>query len=210
LPERADRLPQLVGYFVAGYASLAPEGRGKSARLFHMEYFRSLHASSPRSARHGRRAAALDRAHHLHLAEAQMAGIGTTPSRSVVPKDIRNLQNWTRHDRRGLCGGGSSLGSSLLGHQRREATVGQLLAAPALPLTDSTTTRAATFAKPMARSEFLRFRCCVIGHSLERERRDAHRKYTQGCAPDPSDRNMNLRIGSLCLDVCLVSQMSRP
>jgi hypothetical protein len=51
-----------------------------------------------------RRAAALDRAHHLHLAEAHMAGIGTTPSRSVVAKDIRNLQNWTRHDRRGLCG----------------------------------------------------------------------------------------------------------
>jgi len=57
------------------------------------------------------RAAALDRAYHLRLAEAHMAGIGTTPSRSVVPKDIRNLQNWTRHDRRGLCGGGSSLGS---------------------------------------------------------------------------------------------------
>ena len=33
-----------------------------------------------------------------------MAGIGTTPSRSVVPKDIRNLRNWTRHDRRGLRG----------------------------------------------------------------------------------------------------------
>jgi hypothetical protein len=47
----------------------------------------------------------------LHLAEAQMAGIGTTPSRSVVRK-IRNLQTWTRHDRRGLRGGGSSLGSS--------------------------------------------------------------------------------------------------
>src|ERR1700730_5061393 len=28
LPERADRLPQFVGYFVAGYASPAPEGRG--------------------------------------------------------------------------------------------------------------------------------------------------------------------------------------
>src|SRR5262249_61154848 len=28
LPERADRLPQVVGYFVTGYPSLAPEGRG--------------------------------------------------------------------------------------------------------------------------------------------------------------------------------------
>jgi hypothetical protein len=34
LPERADRLPEVVGYFVAGYASLVPEGRGKSARFF--------------------------------------------------------------------------------------------------------------------------------------------------------------------------------
>ena len=49
-----------------------------------------------------------------------MAGIGTTPSRSVVAKDIRNLQNWTRHDRRGLCGR-IVLGLILLGHQRREA-----------------------------------------------------------------------------------------
>src|SRR5580693_6563268 len=67
-----------------------------------------------------RRAAALDRAHHLHLAEAHMAGIGTTPSRSVVAKDIRNLQNWTHHDRGGLCGR-IVLGLILLGHQRREA-----------------------------------------------------------------------------------------
>ena len=36
-------------------------------------------------------------------------------------------------------------------------------------------------------------------------------EYTQVCAPDPSDRNMShLRIGSLCLDVRLVSQMLRP
>jgi hypothetical protein len=30
-----------------------------------------------------------------------MGGIGA----KVVPKNIRNLQNQTRHDRRGLCGG---------------------------------------------------------------------------------------------------------
>src|SRR5271169_3105583 len=60
-----------------------------------------------------RRAAALDRAHHLHLAKAHVAGIGATPSRSVVAEDVRDLQNWTGHDRRGYAGG-SSLGSSFL------------------------------------------------------------------------------------------------
>src|ERR1700680_1623287 len=38
------------------------------------------------------RAAALDRRHHLELAEADMAGIGLTPCRSVVAEDIRDLQ----------------------------------------------------------------------------------------------------------------------
>src|SRR5271169_1336245 len=51
-----------------------------------------------------RRAAALDRAHHLHLAKAHVAGIGATPSRSVVAEDVRDLQNWTGHDRRGYAG----------------------------------------------------------------------------------------------------------
>src|SRR5260370_35018291 len=52
----------------------------------------------------GRRAAALDRRHHLELAEAYVAGIGFTPSRSMVAKDVRNLQRWTGHERRELCG----------------------------------------------------------------------------------------------------------
>jgi hypothetical protein len=47
-----------------------------------------------------RRAAARNRAHHLQLAEAHMAGIGFTPSRSMAAEDVRNLQNWTRHQRR--------------------------------------------------------------------------------------------------------------
>ena len=47
-----------------------------------------------------RRAAALDRRHHLQLAEAHMAGIGFTPSRPVVAEDVRNLQRWTGHQRR--------------------------------------------------------------------------------------------------------------
>src|ERR1700704_5804908 len=45
-----------------------------------------------------RGAAALDRRHHLQLAEAHMAGIGPAPCRAVVAEDIRNLQRWTRHE----------------------------------------------------------------------------------------------------------------
>ena len=44
-----------------------------------------------------RRAAALDRRHHLQLVEAHMAGIGLTPCRSMAAEDIRDLQSWTRH-----------------------------------------------------------------------------------------------------------------
>jgi hypothetical protein len=49
-----------------------------------------------------RRAAALDGRHHLQLVEADVAGIGSAPRRSVVAEDIRNLQRWTGHDRRSL------------------------------------------------------------------------------------------------------------
>ena len=44
-----------------------------------------------------RRAAALDRRHHLQLAEADMAGIGPAPCRAVAAEDVRDLQRWTRH-----------------------------------------------------------------------------------------------------------------
>jgi hypothetical protein len=37
----------------------------------------------------GRRAAALDRRHHLELAEAHMAGIGLTPCQSMAAENIR-------------------------------------------------------------------------------------------------------------------------
>ena len=47
-----------------------------------------------------RRAAALDRRHHLQLAEAHMAGIGLAPCRAVAAEDVRDLQRWTRHARR--------------------------------------------------------------------------------------------------------------
>jgi hypothetical protein len=38
-----------------------------------------------------RRSAALDRRHHLQLAEAHVAGMGRTPSRPVMAEDIRHL-----------------------------------------------------------------------------------------------------------------------
>ncbi len=43
------------------------------------------------------RATALDGRHDLELAEANVTGIGTTPSGSVVAEDIGDLQGWTAH-----------------------------------------------------------------------------------------------------------------
>ena len=51
-----------------------------------------------------RRAAALDRRHHLQLAEAHMASVGFTPSGPVVAENVRNLQTWTGHQRRASSG----------------------------------------------------------------------------------------------------------
>ena len=74
------------------------------------------------------RSAVLDRRHHLELAEADMAGVGLAPRRSMAAEDIRNLQPWTLQQRPAL---GGRLGASLLlglvldlvllGPQRREA-----------------------------------------------------------------------------------------
>src|ERR1700693_1666885 len=47
----------------------------------------------------GRRAAALDRTHDLHLIEADVPGIGATPRCPMVAEDVRDLQLWARHDR---------------------------------------------------------------------------------------------------------------
>src|ERR1700674_3515678 len=73
------------------------------------------------------RAAALDRRHHLELAEADMAGIGLAPRRSMAAEDIRSLQPWTRQQRRVLGGRPGlgllfdlSLGLVLVGPQRRQ------------------------------------------------------------------------------------------
>ena len=40
------------------------------------------------------RSAALDRRHDLELAEAHMAGMGRTPSRSAAAEDVRRLDRW--------------------------------------------------------------------------------------------------------------------
>ena len=52
-----------------------------------------------------RRAAALDGAHHLHLGEAHVAGVGVTPSGTVVAEDVRDLQSRTSHDAGRYAGG---------------------------------------------------------------------------------------------------------
>ena len=46
----------------------------------------------------GRRAAALDRAHHLHLRMGEMAAHGTTPCGTVIAENIRNFQSGALHD----------------------------------------------------------------------------------------------------------------
>src|SRR5262245_17350459 len=55
------------------------------------------------------RAAALDRAHHLQLVEADVPGIGRTPRRPMVAEDVRDLQSWSNHNRRRYGAGGSSV-----------------------------------------------------------------------------------------------------
>src|SRR6516164_6475650 len=50
----------------------------------------------------GRRAAALDRTHDLHLVEADVPGIGATPRRPMAAEYLRDLQLWAGHDRRSL------------------------------------------------------------------------------------------------------------
>src|SRR5271163_2179281 len=46
------------------------------------------------------RTTALDRTHHLQLAEAHMPAVGLTPGWTVVAEDIRDLEIWSSHGRR--------------------------------------------------------------------------------------------------------------
>src|SRR5260370_9498928 len=66
-----------------------------------------------------RRAAALDRTHHLQLVEAHMSAVGLTPGRTMVAENVRDLQSWSSHGRRRYGAGGSS--SSRLARRRRGA-----------------------------------------------------------------------------------------
>src|ERR1043166_4104754 len=45
----------------------------------------------------GRRAAALDRVHHLQLGVGHVTAVGATPSGTVIAEDVRDLQSWTGH-----------------------------------------------------------------------------------------------------------------
>src|SRR4249919_751199 len=72
-----------------------------------------------------RRAAALDRRHHLELAEADMAGIGPTPCRAVAAEDVRDLQRWTRHD--ALQAGGSAPSLSLAVMRSNGLTISRMV-----------------------------------------------------------------------------------
>src|SRR5262249_8286606 len=58
---------------------------------------------APDMAAEGAGRALLDRRHHLQLAEADRAGIGGTPSRSMPAENIREFQCRTGHGRWPLC-----------------------------------------------------------------------------------------------------------
>ena len=60
-----------------------------------------------------RRATALDRIHHLQLLKAHMAAIGLPPIRAVIAENVRDLQSWSSHGRRGYGAAGFS-GLSIL------------------------------------------------------------------------------------------------
>jgi hypothetical protein len=45
----------------------------------------------------GRRAAALDCTHYLHLIETNVATVGLTPAGAVVTEDVCDLKTWTSH-----------------------------------------------------------------------------------------------------------------
>src|SRR6266436_6194244 len=56
-----------------------------------------------------RRAAALDRTHHLQLLEAHMPAVGLAPGRTVIAENGRGLQSWSSHGRRRYGAAGSLL-----------------------------------------------------------------------------------------------------
>src|ERR1700745_2587216 len=66
-----------------------------------------------------RRATELDCTHHLQLVEADMPAVGLTQSRTVIAKNVRDLQSGSSHGRRRYAAGGSAV--SRLARLRRGA-----------------------------------------------------------------------------------------
>jgi hypothetical protein len=79
------------------------------------------------------RSAALDRAHHLELAEADVTGVGGTPCGPVVAEDVRDIQGGTGRGRDGGYVAGSAflpLLAPLGGWDRRSSGLSMLAIMP--------------------------------------------------------------------------------
>src|SRR6201981_1185093 len=85
-----------------GRARVGLRGRGIGRRP------QGVVLAAPDMAPEPRRSAALDRAHHLQLVEADVSAVGFTPSGTVVAENIRDLQSWPAH-----VGGAYAAGSDL-------------------------------------------------------------------------------------------------
>ncbi len=72
-----------------------------------------------------RRAAVLDRTHHLHLVEADAAAVGLTPRGTVVAEDVRDLQGWPSHANGRLAGRRSAWAQSVEWARHRAERTGR-------------------------------------------------------------------------------------
>jgi hypothetical protein len=103
-----------------------------------------------------------------------------------VPKDIRNLQNRTSHDRCSLCGGGSPLGSSFLTLAARGGCWPAVGRTRIDPDRFDHNTRCHIRKRERvwhSKSDLVSSpipSCCVIGHFLEREHRYARQEPASG------------------------------
>jgi hypothetical protein len=90
-------------HFVAARQSFA-----RASRHLAMAPPEARHTALPKPfaardmAAEGCRAAVLDCRHYLELAEADTAGMGLPPCRSMIAEDIRDLQSRARHKRLGV------------------------------------------------------------------------------------------------------------
>ena len=91
-------LPSMRNAGIAAARQLPITNRAHKTAVVSDDRVRAIFAARHMAAER-RRAAALNGRHHLHLVEADVTDIGTTPRRSVVAEDIRDLQHRARHDR---------------------------------------------------------------------------------------------------------------